>query len=118
MHGLLQLASLSLLRKLWVPAMHAKSPCIFDKMTAIFPKDSFDNTPWLLQSTTRNAPERLIVLHLVVYIYDEVAGTFRQLPDMPADLPRQVLQANAALHAMAAGQSPHSSLNASSLWVR
>ena len=48
--------------------------------------------------------QKLFVLHLTVYVYDQVAETFRQLPDMPADLPHQILRANEALQEIDAGK--------------
>ena len=40
----------------------------------------------------------------MVYIYDSQADTFKPLPDMPEDLPQQILHANEALTRVAAGQ--------------
>ena len=48
--------------------------------------------------------QKLFVLHLTVYVYDQLAETFKQLPDMPADLPHQVLHANEALQEINAGK--------------
>ena len=56
----------------------------------------------LLMQSTREW-QRLVVLHLVVYIYDCQADTFRALPDMPLELPQQLLLAHQALHDVAAG---------------
>ena len=40
----------------------------------------------------------------MVYLYDPQADTFKPLPDMPGDLPQQILHANEALKMVAAGQ--------------
>lgn len=47
------------------------------------------------------------MLHLTVYIFDATANTFRQLPDIPIDVPDQIQQANVALQAIAAGERLH-----------
>lgn len=48
--------------------------------------------------------ERVFVLDLSVYVYDTAAETFKHLPDMPADLPNQILRANEALQEINAGK--------------
>ncbi|KAL3147625.1 hypothetical protein ABBQ38_014675 [Trebouxia sp. C0009 RCD-2024] len=43
------------------------------------------------------------VLDLAVYVYDQASETFERLPDMPTDLPNQILRANEALQEINAG---------------
>jgi len=51
-----------------------------------------------------NAPTtRVISLLLVVYVYDASQNTFKQLPDMPANLPVQIYNARKALHLIEEG---------------
>lgn len=66
----------------------------------------FHHAAVVLQSFRSAAKEhqKLLVLHLIVYIYDATAGTFRQLPDMPADLVEQLQQATSALQGIASGE--------------
>ncbi|KAL3162329.1 hypothetical protein ABBQ32_010013 [Trebouxia sp. C0010 RCD-2024] len=46
---------------------------------------------------------KLFVLDLAVYVYDQAAEIFERLPDMPTDLPNQILRANEALQEINAG---------------
>ena len=46
---------------------------------------------------------RLVVVHLVVYVYDCQANTFKAVPDMPSELPQQLQLAFQALQDVAAG---------------
>lgn len=43
------------------------------------------------------------MLNLLVYIYDAQDDKFKQLPDMPWDIPQQILDANEALQRVTAG---------------
>ncbi len=47
--------------------------------------------------------QKFLVLNLLVYIYDAQGNIFKPLPDMPWDLPRQILDANEALQRISAG---------------
>ena len=42
---------------------------------------------------------------MTLYLYDETADTFKQLPDMPVDLPHQIQRANQALQEVDTGPS-------------
>ena len=48
-------------------------------------------------------PQKLLVLQMMVYVYDPGTVTFKLLPDMPIDLPQQIIAANEALCMVAAG---------------
>ena len=47
--------------------------------------------------------QKFLVLNLLVYIYDAQGDMFKPLPDMPWDLPQQILDANEALQRITAG---------------
>ena len=47
--------------------------------------------------------QKFLVLNLLVYIYDAQGDMFKPLPDVPWDLPQQILDANKALQRIAAG---------------
>ena len=47
--------------------------------------------------------QKFLVLNLLVYIYDVHNNMFKPLPDMPWDLPQQILDANKALRRITAG---------------
>lgn len=49
--------------------------------------------------------QKFLVLNLIVYIYDAQGNMFKPLPDMPWDLPRQILDANQALQRITAGHT-------------
>ncbi|DBB14077.1 TPA: hypothetical protein ACH3X3_001037 [Trebouxia sp. C0006] len=61
--------------------------------------------------------QKFLVLNLLVYIYDAQGNTFKPLPDMPWDLPQQILDANEALQRITAG-GDWSTFNALSIWPR
>lgn len=48
---------------------------------------------------------RLIKVLLIGYVYDGHDNTFRQLPDMPLNLPMQIWNAKKALRMIGEGQS-------------
>ena len=56
---------------------------------------------------TQQLGQKLVVVHLTVYVYESRADTFKPLPDMPKDLPQQILHANEALRHIAAGQAAY-----------
>ncbi len=56
---------------------------------------------------SHQAPQKLLVLRLMVYVYDEHADIFKPLPDMPKDLPEQMLTAIEALRDIATGLCAH-----------
>ena len=58
--------------------------------------------------------QKLLVVHLTVHIYDATADTFRQLPDMPTECLDQIIEANAALQAIATGIS---TLHSACVWT-
>lgn len=57
----------------------------------------------MLQQDTLPLQGKRFVLDLAVYVYDQASETFERLPDMPTDLPNQILRANEALQEINAG---------------
>ncbi|DBA99058.1 TPA: hypothetical protein ACH3X1_014197 [Trebouxia sp. C0004] len=66
---------------------------------------------------TQQPSQKFLVLNLLIYLYDAQGEMFKPLPDMPPDLPQQILDANEALQRITAGGS-WSTFNAQSSWPR
>ncbi len=73
-----------------------------------------------LQVNTQRPTQKFLVLNLLVYIYDAQGDMFKPLPDMPPDLPQQILDANEALQRITAGQPLHTlcyAVTQNAIWV-
>ncbi|KAA6428240.1 MAG: hypothetical protein FRX49_01836 [Trebouxia sp. A1-2] len=86
------------------------------KLVKVFQHTHVPNATQRLGKSQQPA-QRFLVLNLLVYIYDAQDDKFKQLPDMPWDIPQQILDANEALQRVTAG-GDWSTFNALSIWPR